>query len=87
MLLDPRLKLMLERIAAAKGIPYQTLIQIWLRERSTRSTATGIEAGILAAATSLVNTAFVGGAWETGVAMGSAIGAGIDKLADDCNCD
>lgn len=33
MLLDPRLKLKLERIAAEKGIPYQTLIQIWLRER------------------------------------------------------
>ncbi|MCI0603136.1 BrnA antitoxin family protein [bacterium] len=33
MLLDPRLKLKLERIAAEKGIPYQTLIQLWLRER------------------------------------------------------
>lgn len=33
MLLDPRLKLKLEKIAEAKGIPYQTLIQIWLREK------------------------------------------------------
>ena len=33
MLLDPRLKLKLKKIAAEKGIPYQTLIQIWLREK------------------------------------------------------
>lgn len=33
MLLDPRLKIHLEKIAAEKGIPYQTLIQIWLREK------------------------------------------------------
>jgi predicted DNA binding CopG/RHH family protein len=33
MLLDPRLKMKLEKIAEEKGIPYQTLIQIWLRER------------------------------------------------------
>lgn len=33
MLLDPRLKLKLEKIAAEKGIPYQTLIQLWLREK------------------------------------------------------
>lgn len=33
MLLDPRLKLKLEKIAEEKGIPYQTLIQIWLREK------------------------------------------------------
>ncbi len=33
MLLDPRLKTKLEKIAEEKGIPYQTLIQIWLREK------------------------------------------------------
>ena len=33
MLLDPRLKIKVEKIAAEKGIPYQTLIQIWLREK------------------------------------------------------
>jgi len=33
MLLDPRLKSKLQKIASEKGIPYQTLIQIWLRER------------------------------------------------------
>lgn len=33
MLLDPRIKTKLEKIAAEKGIPYQTLIQIWLREK------------------------------------------------------
>jgi predicted DNA binding CopG/RHH family protein len=33
MLLDPRLKLKLEKIAAEKGVAYQTLIQIWLREK------------------------------------------------------
>ncbi len=33
MLLDPRLKIKLEKIAGEKGIPYQTLIQIWLREK------------------------------------------------------
>lgn len=33
MLIDPRLKLKLEKIAAEKGIAYQTLIQIWLREK------------------------------------------------------
>ncbi len=33
MLLDPRLKLQLKRIAAEKGIPYQTLVQMWLREK------------------------------------------------------
>jgi len=32
MLLDPRLKTALQKIAAEKGIPYQTLIQMWLRE-------------------------------------------------------
>jgi predicted DNA binding CopG/RHH family protein len=33
MLLDAGLKARLKKIAAEKGIPYQTLIQIWLRER------------------------------------------------------
>ena len=33
MLLDPRLKQNLLKIAAEKGIPYQTLIQIWIREK------------------------------------------------------
>ena len=33
MLLDPRLKAQLERIAEGKGIPYQTLIQMWLKEK------------------------------------------------------
>ena len=33
MLLDPRLKVQLKRIAAEKGIPYQTLIQMWLKEK------------------------------------------------------
>ena len=32
MLLDPRLKAALQKIAAEKGIPYQSLIQMWLRE-------------------------------------------------------
>ena len=33
MLLDPRLKAKLQKIAGEKGIPYQTLIQMWLREK------------------------------------------------------
>jgi len=33
MLLDAGLKARLKRIAAEKGIPYQTLIQMWLREK------------------------------------------------------
>lgn len=33
MLLDERLKAQLQRVAQEKGIPYQTLIQVWLRER------------------------------------------------------
>lgn len=33
MLLDQRLKITLEKIAEEKGIPYQTLIQMWLREK------------------------------------------------------
>jgi len=33
MLLDSRLKTKLQKIAAEKGIPYQTLIQMWLREK------------------------------------------------------
>jgi len=33
MLLDAGLKARLKKIAAGKGIPYQTLIQMWLREK------------------------------------------------------
>jgi predicted DNA binding CopG/RHH family protein len=33
MLLDLRLKAQLERIAEEKGIPYQTLIRMWLKEK------------------------------------------------------
>ena len=33
MLLDAGLKARLKKIAAEKGIPYQTLIQLWLREK------------------------------------------------------
>jgi predicted DNA binding CopG/RHH family protein len=33
MLLDRRLKSQLEKIAQEKGIPYQTLIQLWLKEK------------------------------------------------------
>ncbi|HEY7161693.1 MAG TPA: CopG family antitoxin [Acidobacteriota bacterium] len=33
MLLDAGLKSRLKKIAAEKGIPYQTLIQMWLREK------------------------------------------------------
>jgi predicted DNA binding CopG/RHH family protein len=33
MLLDAGLKARLKKIAAEKGIPYQTLIQMWLREK------------------------------------------------------
>ncbi len=33
MLLDRRLKSQIEKIAREKGIPYQTLIQLWLKER------------------------------------------------------
>ena len=33
MLLDPQLKTQLEKLADEKGIPYQTLIQMWLKER------------------------------------------------------
>ena len=33
MLLDAGLKTRLKKIAAQKGIPYQTLIQMWLREK------------------------------------------------------
>ena len=33
MLLDAGLKAKLKKIAAEKGIPYQTLIQMWLREK------------------------------------------------------
>ena|ERR1043166_7428405 len=33
MLLDPQLKTQLEKLANEKGIPYQTLIQMWLKER------------------------------------------------------
>ena len=33
MLLDPQLKTQLQKIAEEKGIPYQTLIQMWLKER------------------------------------------------------
>jgi predicted DNA binding CopG/RHH family protein len=33
MLLDPQLKSQLQKIAEEKGIPYQTLIQMWLKER------------------------------------------------------
>lgn len=33
MLLDPRLKSQIQRIADEKGIRYQTLIQMWLKEK------------------------------------------------------
>jgi predicted DNA binding CopG/RHH family protein len=33
MLLDAGLKARLKKIAAEKGVPYQTLIQMWLREK------------------------------------------------------
>ena len=33
MLLDPQLKTQLQKLAEEKGIPYQTLIQMWLKER------------------------------------------------------
>ena len=33
MLLDPQLKIQLHKLAADKGIRYQTLIQMWLKER------------------------------------------------------
>lgn len=33
MLLDAGLKTRLQKVAAEKGIPYQTLIQMWLREK------------------------------------------------------
>lgn len=45
MLLDPRLKLTLEKIAAEKGIPYQTLIRMWLREKVNQENQA--QAGIL----------------------------------------
>ncbi|HSE84393.1 MAG TPA: CopG family antitoxin [Thermodesulfobacteriota bacterium] len=33
MLLDPRLKAQLQKIAEEKGVRYQTLIQMWLKEK------------------------------------------------------
>ena len=33
MLLDPQLKAQLQKLADEKGIPYQTLIQMWLKEK------------------------------------------------------
>jgi predicted DNA binding CopG/RHH family protein len=33
MLMDAGLKARLKKIAAEKGVPYQTLIQMWLREK------------------------------------------------------
>ena len=32
-LLDPQLKMQLQKLAEEKGIPYQTLIQMWLKDR------------------------------------------------------
>lgn len=36
MLLDPKLKTQLQKLAEEKGIAYQTLIQMWLTERVRR---------------------------------------------------
>src|ERR1051326_3338099 len=33
MLLDPQLKTQLQKLADEQGVPYQTLIQMWLKER------------------------------------------------------